>query len=140
MADPALWASALEALIRALLEEYPAAIRAEGGRNRFPREWERVERLLDGTRRVADRMLWSSAAIGTTLEDEVIHLHHAVLHRRFSPTEVEAICRSILRYAARYRPSTLSRVGAFVVRQLLASGRKTGRGRAARPPRADRDD
>jgi len=119
LADPAVWAAALEALLRALTVEYRVAMRSSGGRDLAPPERERVDRLLDAARRAADRMLWHADTGRSDLSAEMDRLRFAIRYRRLPPAEVETLGRSILRLAAKYRPSTISRVGAFVLRQLL---------------------
>ncbi|MDR0787794.1 MAG: hypothetical protein LBG44_08010 [Gemmatimonadota bacterium] len=123
LADPSVWAVVLETLLRALTDEYRTAYPAEG-RRLLPRERERVEGFLNAARHAADRMLWNAGSMDASLSEALIRLHHAILHRQLPPAEVDAIRRLVVRRVARYRPSTLSRVGVFVIRQLLAGGRE----------------
>ena len=60
-------------------------------------------------------------------------LTFAVRHRRLRPTAVDFLIRAPQRRAARYRPSTLTRIGSFVLGQVLrrdtaAAGRRGAAG------------
>jgi hypothetical protein len=46
-------------------------------------------------------------------------LSFAVRHQRLKPTVVDFLIRAVQRRASRYRPSTLTRIGGFVLGQVL---------------------
>jgi hypothetical protein len=134
---PSSWAMVLDELLRELADEYHAAIGA-GGEVRT-REFARVESLLSRSRQAADRMLWNADAIRQEIPNEVDRLTFAVRHRRLPPTKVDFLIRALQRRAARYRPSTLTRIGAFVLRQVLRRdpGRHGDGGRRGRQARGE---
>jgi hypothetical protein len=141
LADAAVWTAVLEVLLRTLALEYRAAMRASAGAELAPRERERIDRLLDTARNAADRMLWNAADGEATLSEAMDRLTHAVRYRRIPPAEVDTLASSIVRLAAKHRPSTISRVGAFVLRQLLGGGSESGKKTSRKPAkkRADRN-
>jgi hypothetical protein len=138
LAAPSTWAIVLEELLSELANEYHLAITADGEIR--PREYTRVGVLLGRARQAADRMLWSADDMPRDVLDEMDRLTYAVRHRRLKPTEVDYSIRSLRRSAAKYRPSTLTRIGAFVIRQLMnrEPRRRTGNGsRKSRKARRD---
>jgi hypothetical protein len=64
-------------------------------------------------------------------------LTFAVRYRRIRPSTVDLLIRSLQREAAKYRPSTLTRIGAFVLRQVMGQGQER-RQRSPAVPRAMR--
>ncbi|HEX2092891.1 MAG TPA: hypothetical protein VHG28_10835 [Longimicrobiaceae bacterium] len=118
LAQPSTWAVVLDELLEELADEYHAAVRP-GGEVR-PREYLRAQLLLDRAREASERILWAGdAARAEELRNDMDRLHFAVRSRRLKPTAVDFLIRSPQRLARRYRPSPLSRVGAFVLGQLL---------------------
>ncbi|HEX7238801.1 MAG TPA: hypothetical protein VF263_00935 [Longimicrobiaceae bacterium] len=118
LALPSTWAVVLDELLEELADEYHAAVRA-GGEVR-PREYLRAQFLLERARDAAERIHWSAeAGDGAELRDAMDRLHFAVRSRRLRPTAVDFLIRAPQRLARRHRPSTLSRVGGFVLGQLL---------------------
>lgn len=116
--QPSTWAVVLDELLAELADEYHDAVRP-GGDVR-PREYLRAQFLLDRAREAAERILWTGDRKGAAeLRDEMDRLHFAVRSRRLRAVEVDQLIRGPQRWAARYRPSTLSRVGSFVIGQLL---------------------
>lgn len=134
------WAVVLDELLTELADEYHLAL-GPGGEIRG-REMSRAESLLGHARRAADRMLWGAEDTRPEIRDEIDRLTFAIRHRRLRPTSVDFLIRSVQRRAARYRPSTLTRIGAFVVGQLLRRDppRRADPGRTAREPRSDASD
>ena len=129
LAAATTWAVVLAELLGELADEYHLAVVGSEVR---PREITRAESLLARARQAGERMLWSAEVVRPEITSEFDRLTAAVRYRRTPPTEVDFMILSLQRRAARYRPSTLTRVGAFVLRQVLRrSGRgKTGRGKA----------
>ena len=126
----ATWAIVLDELLAELADEYRIAIDGDGSVR--PREFARVESLLGRVRMATDRMLWGADVNGAEALDEVDRLSYAVRHRRLRSANVDVLVRALQRQAAKYRPSTLTRIGAFVLRQVM------GRDRRPRPARAPR--
>jgi len=129
LASASTWAVVLHELLDELADEYHLAIGA--GEEVQPRTFARVETLLARSRQAADRMLWDAAESDEQIVNDMDRLTFAVRHRRIHPTSADFLIRSLQRNAARYRPSTLTRIGSFVVRQLL---RSDGSRRQSRPP------
>jgi hypothetical protein len=131
------WAVVLDELLEELTDEYHRAVRTNG--EVLPREYARVLVLLARSREVADRMLWSTGEVRRTeLREQMDRLTYAVRHQRLKPTEVDLMIRPAQRRVRRYRPSTLTRVGAFVLSQLLGRSkpkRKHGEREAPEPKR-----
>ena len=127
LAAAATWAVVLDELLEELADEYHLAVDADG--EIHPREFARVEALLSRARNAADRMLWGAEAAGPEIRDEIDRLAFAVRHRRIRPPAVDLIIGALQRRATQYRPSTLSRIGGFVLRQLVGrESRRRGRG------------
>ncbi len=125
------WAVVLEELLSELADEYHLAI-APDSEVRM-REYHRAEALLGRVRQAADRMLWRAEVPGSEIFEEVDRLTYAVRHRRMRPTAVDYMIRSLQRRASKYRPSTITRVGAFVLRQLIGRESKPRAEKARRP-------
>ena len=136
LADGSTWAVVLDELLSELADEYHVAVGSDGASR--PREYMRVESMLSRARQVADRMLWSAEAMSPEIPNDVDRLIFAVRHRRLRPTQVDFAIRNLQRRAARYRPSTLTRIGAFVLRQVLR--REPRRREAPRGSARDRAD
>lgn len=115
--DVSTWAIVLDELLKELADEYHDAVRASGEVR--PREYLRSQTLLARAREASDRMLWESGDERPELRDEMDRLTFAVRHRRLKPTVVDYQIRSLQRRAARYRPSNLTRIGSFILGQVL---------------------
>jgi hypothetical protein len=112
------WAVVLDELLEAMADEYHIAVRSNGEIR--TRELARAQALLARSREAADRMLWQAGKEGQTeARNEMDRLTFAVRHRYLKPTAVDFLIRTAQRRARRYRPSTLTRIGSFVVGQLL---------------------
>jgi hypothetical protein len=111
------WAIVLDELLSEMADEYHQAIAADGTIR--VREAIRVESLLGRTRQATDRMLWEAERPDPELASEVDRLAFAIRYRRLRPPVVDLAVRALQRRSARYRPSTLTRIGAFVLRQVL---------------------
>ncbi len=127
LAVASTWAIVLEEYLRTLGVEYRSAVVAGG--DIHARELTRALALLDRARNAADRMLWTAEDDRVEVREAMDGLAYAVRYRRLDADAVDSATRSVLRKAARYRPSTITRVGAFVLRQLI--GRDPGRRAAA---------
>jgi hypothetical protein len=128
------WAVTLDELLEELTDEYHRAVRPSG--EVLPREYARVQALLARAREVADRMLWTArTARREELREQMDLLTFAVRHQRIKPTEVDQMIRPAQRRARRFRPSTLTRVGTFVLRQLLS---RSPEGKESTSPRKAR--
>ncbi len=135
LAVASTWAIVLEELLRTMAAEYRAAVSADGDIQ--PRGYARAAALLDRARGAADRMLWTAEEDRVAIREGMDTLTYAVRYRRLDADAVDTLGRLVLRRAARYRPSTITRVGAFVLRQLI--GRDPSRRAAAvRKDRAKR--
>jgi hypothetical protein len=117
LAVPSTWAIVLDELLAELADEYHSAIKPDGELRL--REFSRVEVLLSRCRQACERMMWEANASLPDIASDLDRLTFAVSHRRLRPTAVDLIIRNLQRRASRYRPSTLTRVGSFVIRQLL---------------------
>lgn len=115
------WAVVLDELLSEIADEYHLAVTA-AGEIRY-REYTRVGSLLGRARQAADRMLWSAEDHRPEITDDLDRLVMAVQHRHLRPTSVDFIIRSLQRHASRYRPSTLTRIGVFVLRQVMGGDR-----------------
>jgi hypothetical protein len=124
----ATWAVVLDELLAELADEYHGAV-LPGGSVR-PREFLRVQALLARVRMAGDRMLWTAGETRDEIRSEVDRLALSVRHRRVPPVEVDLAMRSLQRRIGRFRPSTLTRIGGFIVRQVLR--REAGRGEGKR--------
>ena len=118
LAAPSTWATVLDELLGVLAAEYPRVV-DEGGAVRPP-EYMRVRYLANRARSAADRMVAGAppqrrAEVRTAVDRLVFAVHN----QRLAPEEVERLLHEARRLAERYRPSNLSRIGSFVVRQLL---------------------
>lgn len=112
------WAVVLEEVLDALADEYHRAVRP-GGEVRG-REYLRALTLLARAREVAERMQWEAEpAEQAELRTEIDRLTFAVRHQRLKPTAVDSLIRAPQRRARAHRPTTLTRIGTFVVSQLL---------------------
>jgi hypothetical protein len=138
LAAASTWAVVLEELLAELAGEYRLALLSDD-ENR-PREFGRAESLLTRARQAADRMLWTAEVARAEISDDMDRLTYAIRHRRLRPTAVEFLIRALQRRAAKYRPSTLTRIGVFVLRQVLRrEPRRRGveAGRSGREARSD---
>ena len=117
LAAPSTWAMVLDELLSELADEYHVAMGPSGEVR--AREWIRVESLLGRARQAADRMLWDAEAPNPDIASDVDRLAFAIRYRHMRPTAVDFAVRNLQRRAARYRPSTLTRIGAYVIRQVL---------------------
>lgn len=125
MQDVSTWAIVLDELLKELADEYHVAIRQTGEVR--PREYLRAQTLLARAREAADRMLWEAGDEPPELRDDMDRLTFAVRHRRLKPTVVDFQIRALQRRAARYRPSNLTRIGSFILSQVLRrEGRRGG--------------
>ncbi len=115
------WAVVVDELLAELADEYHVAVAAAGDVR--PREFMRVESLLGRTRLAVDRMLWEAREEDAELWSDLDRLVFEVQHRRLNPVQVDLSVRTLQRRALRYRPSTLTRVGAFVLGTVLRRDR-----------------
>jgi hypothetical protein len=131
LGEPSTWAVVVDELLEELADAYHLAVRPDGQVNE--REYLRARAVLARVREAADRMLWSAGAeADPEFRTELDRVSYAVRYRRLRPTEVDHLIRAPQRRARRFRPSSLTRIGAFVVGQLLRRGE-----RAERPTRPD---
>ncbi len=101
-----------------LAAEYRAAAEVEPGA--LSREHLRARYLANRARAAADRMV---AAEGREKQAEVRsaldRLVFAVHNRRLHPAAIDELAAEGRRLAARYRPARLTRIGGYVLGQLL---------------------
>jgi hypothetical protein len=118
MKEPSTWAVVLDQLLDELADEYHNAVKPSGEIR--SREYLRSQLLLARAREAAERMLWEAdEESNTELRSEMDRLTFAVRHQRLKPQAVDFLIRAPQRRAAQYRPSTLTRIGAFVLGQVL---------------------
>jgi hypothetical protein len=130
--QPSTWAVVLDELLAELADEYHSAVRPDG--EIVPRPYLRAQVLLTRAAQATDRMLWSAGVERRAeMREWMDRLTLAIRHQRLQPTEVDQMVRPAQRTARRYRPSSLTRIGTFVLRQLL---RRAGRGGAGEPKTA----
>jgi hypothetical protein len=120
------WAVVLDELLEVLADEYHGAVRPAG--EVMPREYLRSRFLLDRARTAADRVMQAErperrAELRTAMD----RLAFAVNNRRLKPAAVDLLIQGPQRIARRHRPSSLTRVGSFVIRQLLRRREPRGR-------------
>ncbi|CAN5618375.1 hypothetical protein BH23GEM3_BH23GEM3_20600 [soil metagenome] len=116
--QPSTWAVVLDEMLSELADEYHRAIRPNGEIS--AREYLRCRVLLARAGQIADRLLWTAdVPRRAELREQMDRLTFAVRHQRLKPAAVDMLIRPTQRRARRYRPSTLTRVGAFVLSQLM---------------------
>jgi hypothetical protein len=138
LAAASTWAIVLDELLAELADEYHVAILPKGEVR--AREFARVESLVSRARQACERMLWEADTGREEIASDLDRLVFAVRHCRLNPTAVDVAIRSLQRRTARYRPSTLTRVGSFVLRQLLRRDPKRRGGEGHKPGREARAD
>lgn len=112
------WAVVLDELLEELGFEYHKAVRADG--EVWGRPFMRTQTLLARAREAADRLLWEAdEEWHAQLRNDMDRLTFAIRHQRLSPAVVDQLIQAPQRRANRYRPSTLTRIGSFVVGQVL---------------------
>ena len=112
------WATVLDEVLATLAAEYARA-RPSGGELR-PHEYRRARVLMERAREAADRMLWTGGiSEPALLRDQIDRLTLAVRYQRPSPSALGPLIDRAQRHARQYRPSSLVRVGRFVLGQLL---------------------
>jgi hypothetical protein len=117
-AQASTWAVVLDDLLTVLADEYHDAVGADGRVS--PREYRRAVALLHRARAASERMLLREPpAVRAELRAEMDRLAYAVDARRMRPVDVDVVLRGPQRVARRYRPSPLTRIGSFVIAQLL---------------------
>jgi hypothetical protein len=120
------WAVVLDELLEVLADEYHGAV-SPGGEV-MPREYLRSRFLLDRARSAADRVMQAERPERRAeLRSAMDRLAFAVNHRRLRPAAVDLLIAGPQRIARRHRPSSLTRVGSFVIRQLLRRREPRGR-------------
>jgi len=140
LAAAATWAVVLDELLGELADEYHAAMVEDDPST--TREYGRVVALLFRCRHASERMLWIADESGGEIASDLDRLSFAVMHRRIPATSVDFLVRSLQRRTAQYRPSTLTRVGSFVLSQVLRRdpGRKKRSAERGRPKPRKTDD
>ncbi|CAN5691428.1 hypothetical protein BH23GEM6_BH23GEM6_25560 [soil metagenome] len=114
--QPSTWAIVLDELLDALADDYHDAIKADG--EVWERAYLRAQTVLSRAREATDRVLWE-AGDNPDLRNEMDRLTFAIRHRRLKPPVVDLQIRAVQRHTSRYRPSNLTRIGAFVISQVL---------------------
>jgi len=114
--QPSTWAIVLDELLDALADDYHEAIRADGAV--WERAYLRAQTVLSRAREATDRIL-RDAGDNAALRNEIDRLTFAIRHRRLRPTVVDLQIREVQSHTSRYRPSNLTRIGAFVISQVL---------------------
>jgi hypothetical protein len=131
--EPSTWAIVLDQLLTELADSYHRAV-SEGGEIQ-PREYLHARLLLARAREAADRMLWEAGdEASEALRSEMDRLTFAVRHQHLSPQAVDLLIGAPRRRASAYRPSKLTRIGAFVLGQVLRRSPSRPAGEPARSP------
>ena len=121
------WAVVLNELLQELRDEYLHA-RFTGEEPR-PRELARSLALLARAREAAERIAGEvGGAAGAELLSDVERVSFAIRHRRSPGPQVETLIAGAQRRAARHRPTPLSRIGSFVLGQVLSRDRRRRKG------------
>lgn len=120
------WAILLDELLEEMAKEYGRAVEDDGEIR--AREYLRARTLLARSREAAERMLWSAdAERRTEMRNAMDRLTFAVRYQRLQPASLDGLIRAPQSIARRHRASPLTRIGSFVVGQIL------------RRPRADKE-
>jgi hypothetical protein len=118
LAQASTWAVVLDELLDVLADEYHDGVRP-GGELRS-RQYQRALALLHRARDAADRLGRAAGPeLRAELRSEMDRLAFAVASRRLRPAAVDLLIRGPQRTARRFRPSPISRIGGFVIGQLL---------------------
>jgi hypothetical protein len=121
--SPATWAVVLDELLAALGDAY----HARQSEPDSPLARLRVMALMGRLRVAAERILGSPAGAGDAeLRDELGRLVIDVQHLLPPASELDLLIRSLQRRTRRYRRTSLTRVGRYVVAQLLSRRRGAG--------------
>lgn len=115
LASASTWAIVLHDLLTELMEEYAETLEE----NPHPRELARIESLLGRANEAMNRLTWILEERHPEIREDFERLSYAVRYRRLRFAAVEPLARSLQRRVARYRPSPISRVGVFILRQLM---------------------
>lgn len=116
------WAVVLHELLDEVRTEYDDGYDAGAARTRSSRRVAAIlGRARDAAARIADDL---GGAAGADLRADVERLTFAVVHRRLPPREVNPMLAAAQRRAGRHRPSPLSRIGAYVLGQVLSRDRR----------------
>jgi hypothetical protein len=131
--EPSTWAVVLDELLGETADAYDEAFATEP---MDTRAFLRARYLLNRARDAAERMAPAArAGRRAELRGAMDRLLFAVHSRRLPPAAVDPLIAAAQRMARRHRPSNLSRIGAFVVGQLL----RRRAGAEARPVPDPRD-
>ncbi|MBA4159652.1 MAG: hypothetical protein H0X65_19570 [Gemmatimonadetes bacterium] len=118
MEQASTWAVVVDELLEALAAEYPRAVPSADEIR--AREYLRAQLLLTRARNAAESMLGRLDGEGQPeFRSDLDRLTYAVRHQRPSPRAVELLIRAPQEYARSQRPTSISRVGGFVLRLLL---------------------
>jgi hypothetical protein len=129
--DPSAWATVLDQLLTELADAYHRAIGPDGEVQ--AREYLHARLLLARAREAADRMLWEAGErIDEELRSGMDRLTFAIRHQRLSPQAVDQLIRVPQKSASARRKSSLTRIGAFVLGQVLRRNPRPARGASAR--------
>ena len=116
--EPSTWAVVLDELLGETADAYDEAFADLQAMD--TRAYLRARYLLNRARDAAERMAPAARAERRAeLRGAMDRLLFAVHSRRLPPAEVDPLVAAAQRMARRHRPSNLSRIGAFVVGQLL---------------------
>lgn len=115
--EPSTWAVVLDELLEEMAHEYHDAVRPNG--ELWPRAHLRARTLLARAREAVDRIAWGAGEPLPELRDEIDRLTFTLRHRQLKPQVVDLQVGELQRRASRFRPSTLTRVGTFILGQVL---------------------
>ena len=112
------WAVVLDEVLEVLGTEYVAAFPPSGELR--PHPYLPARMLMARAREAADHMLWTGGVTEPALlRDQIDRLGFVVDHQRPPAPVVAPLIERVQRHARLYRPSSLTRVGRFVLGQLL---------------------
>lgn len=127
------WAIVADDLLEELLSDYGAARERGGTSSREVHE--RAQALMSRIREAAGRVATAAGADADALLSAVDRVAYGVRRRGVDHEALVTLVRAAQRQAARHRASPLTRIGAYVIRQVLTRDRKRRKGE---PGGADR--
>lgn len=120
------WAIVVDELLEELLEEYTAVHERvdTAASDGLDRSFALVRRIRDA----AGRMATAAGPDAAELLSAVDRVAYGIRRRGLDPQALAPLIRAAQRQAARHRASPLTRIGAFVIRQVLTRDRRRRKG------------
>lgn len=120
------WAVVADELLEELLNEYTAVMGRMGAAP--PDRLDRALALVGRIREAAARVASAAGPDAAELLSAVDRVAYGIRRRGLDPVELAPLVRAAQRQAARHRASPLTRIGAFVIRQVLTRDRRRRKG------------